>query len=268
MSTGRAEVVEGLERGLRVIEAFDESDLDMSLSEVARKAALTPATARRCLRTLAKLGYVQQAKGRYFLSARILSLGSAFLRSSNVESVLLPHLQDLVAQFGDSAGVAVRVDSNVLYLAHHFVPGSIRQVAGAGVSYPAHATSMGRALLAHLSTPELDQWLATASLVRRTEFTETDPERLRAILKAARADGYATIRDELFLGVTALAVPITNTAGTVVAALNTSAYSGRFTEAQLIEQRLQPLKATAQAISALIGRHPTLLSSLATAPAN
>lgn len=267
MSTGRAEVVEGLERGLRVIEAFDETDLDMSLSEVARKSSLTPATARRCLRTLAKLGYVQQAKGRYFLSVRVLALGSAYLRSSNVESLLLPKLQELVAQFGDSAGVAVRVDNNVLYVAHHFLPGSIRQVAGAGISYPAHATSMGRVMLAHLPGPALEQWLKNAPLLRRTEFTLTDPKRLRAALKTVRAQGYATIRDELFLGVTALAVPIVNAAGTVVAALNTSAYSGQFTEAQLIRERLKPLRAAAHDISTIVARHPTLLSSLAAEPA-
>ncbi len=213
MSSSRSETVEALERGLRVIEAFNEVDSELTLSEVARKTALKPATARRSLLTLEKLGHVQCIKGRYFLSARVLALGSAYLRSSNVEGLLLPTLRRLVDEFGDSAGIAVRVDTNVLYVAHYFMPGSIRQIAGTGVSYPAHLTSMGRILLADLPEDALDRWLSRSPMIRYTEFTVTDPRQFRAALKAVRANGYATVRDELFLGVTALAVPIANSSG-------------------------------------------------------
>ncbi len=264
MSSSRSETVEALERGLRVIEAFNEVDSELTLSEVARKTALKPATARRSLLTLEKLGHVQCIKGRYFLSARVLALGSAYLRSSNVEGLLLPTLRRLVDEFGDSAGIAVRVDTNVLYVAHYFMPGSIRQIAGTGVSYPAHLTSMGRILLADLPEDALDRWLSRSPMIRYTEFTVTDPRQFRAALKAVRANGYATVRDELFLGVTALAVPIADSSGRAVAALNTSAYSGQFTERRLVQDRLASLKKASKEISELVIRHPTLLNSFYT----
>jgi IclR family pca regulon transcriptional regulator len=264
VSSSRSETVEALERGLRVIEAFNEVDSELTLSEVARKTALKPATARRSLLTLEKLGHVQCIKGRYFLSARVLALGSAYLRSSNVEGLLLPTLRRLVDEFGDSAGIAVRVDTNVLYVAHYFMPGSIRQIAGTGVSYPAHLTSMGRILLADLPEGALDRWLSRSPMIRYTEFTVTDPRRFRAALKIVRSKGYATIRDELFLGVTALAVPIVDSSGRAVAALNTSAYSGQFTERRLVQDRLASLKKASKEISELVVRHPTLLNSFYT----
>jgi IclR family pca regulon transcriptional regulator len=264
VSSSRSETVEALERGLRVIEAFNEVDSELTLSEVARKTALKPATARRSLLTLEKLGHVQCIKGRYFLSARVLALGSAYLRSSNVEGLLLPTLRRLVDEFGDSAGIAVRVDTNVLYVAHYFMPGSIRQIAGTGVSYPAHLTSMGRILLADLSEDALDRWLSRSPMIRYTEFTVTDPRQFRAALKAVRSNGYATVRDELFLGVTALAVPIVDSSGRAVAALNTSAYSGQFIERRLVQDRLTSLKKASKEISELVIRHPTLLNSFYT----
>jgi IclR family pca regulon transcriptional regulator len=264
VSSSRSETVEALERGLRVIEAFNEVDSELTLSEVARKTALKPATARRSLLTLEKLGHVQCIKGRYFLSARVLALGSAYLRSSNVEGLLLPTLRRLVDEFGDSAGIAVRVDTNVLYVAHYFMPGSIRQIAGTGVSYPAHLTSMGRVLLADLPEDALDRWLSRSPMIRYTEFTVTDPRQFRTALKTVRSKGYATVRDELFLGVTALAVPIVDSSGRAVAALNTSAYSGQFTERRLVQDRLASLKKASKEISELVIRHPTLLNSFYT----
>jgi IclR family transcriptional regulator, pca regulon regulatory protein len=265
MSSSRSEIVESFARGLSVIEAFSEGDLDMTLSDVVRKTSLQPATVRRSLRTLVKLGYAQVANGRYLLSARVLALGSAYLRSSNVESILMPTLRRLAEQFQDSAGIAIRVDTSVLYVAHHYVPqGGIRQVAGAGVRYPAHATSLGRVLLAHAGEKELDQWLSGTVRNKHTEFTVTEARQLRMELKRVRSRGYATVRDQLFLGVTAIAVPISDSCGNVVAALNSSAYSGLFSEADLVRERLRALNEAAAEVSALVMRHPALLSSFLT----
>src|SRR5262245_47813178 len=99
------EVVAGLSRGLRVLEAFNKVDRQMTLSEVARATAMSPAAARRSLRTLAQLGYVTNIDRQYLLSARVLSLSSAYLRSADIESTLMPELRRLVGLFGDTAGI-------------------------------------------------------------------------------------------------------------------------------------------------------------------
>lgn len=260
------EYVGGLAHGLRVVEAFDERHPEMTLSEIARRAGLSPATARRSLLTLGSLGYVAAANGRYRLNARILALGSAYLRSSGAQDVLEPELRALVAKLGDSAGIGILAGENVLYVAYQCIPRGVRPVAGVGVSFPAHATAMGRVLLAAMPEDERDGWLAGATLEKWTDLTETDPGRLRAVLRRTAGRGYATIRDELYYGVTSLAVPVLDLSGATVAALNSSGYSGLVTERQLVETRLAALQSAAAAISRLVNRHPVLLPSLRIAP--
>ncbi len=260
------EIVAGLARGLRVLEAFNESDREMTLSEVARRTAMSPATVRRSLRTLAQLGYVRNIDRRYLLSARVLSLGSAYLRSSDVEATLLPELRSLVDRFGDTAGIAVLVDTNILYVAHHCVPRGVRPVAGAGVTYPAFATSLGRVLLAYLPEPELDRYFSVAKFDKHTRLTETNPKRLRAILREIRKAGFGTVVDQLYYGVTSLSVPILNAAGQTIAALNTGTYTGQTSVDVLIAARLDALKASSARLSQILARHPLLLKSLEIAP--
>jgi IclR family transcriptional regulator, pca regulon regulatory protein len=148
------ETVASLSRELRVIEAFNEGGSHMTPSEVARRASISPAVARRCLRTLVSLGYIRSVDRHYLLSARVLSLSSAYLRWTNIESMLMPELRRLVGLFGDTASVAVLLDTNIVYVAHHCTLRGLRPVAATGVTYPAYPTS-----LAHLA---LEQALQTA----------------------------------------------------------------------------------------------------------
>ena len=259
------EFVRGLEHGLRVIETFDGAHTQMTLSEIARRAKLTPATARRSLNTLTGLGYMRLANGRYLLGARILSLASAYLQSSAAEDLLEPELRILVGKFGDSAGLSVLLGNNILYVAYASSQRGMRPVvAGAGVTFPAHATSTGRVLLGGLSDAELDEWFRTAAMQKLTDRTETDPRRLRTVVRSARRQGYAIVRDELYYGITSLAVPVLSAAGSVVAALNASAYSGLFPDRKLLDTRLAPMQEAAQSLSHLMNAHPSLLNSFAT----
>ena len=112
------EFLSTLERGLRVLKAFDEDHPEMTLSEVAAKTALPPAVARRCLKTLVELGYVGQYDRKFLLRPAVLTIGSAFLASMQIEQVVLPPLQSLRDQTGDSASLAVLSGSDILYVAH------------------------------------------------------------------------------------------------------------------------------------------------------
>jgi IclR family pca regulon transcriptional regulator len=259
------ETVAGLSRGLRVLEAFNEGGAQMTLSEVARLTQLSPAAARRSLRTLAALGYVRTVDRHYLLSARVLSLSSAFLRSADVESMLMPELRRLVGVF-DTAGIAVLVNTNIIYVAHHCEPRGMRPVAATGVKYPAYPTSLGRALRASLTEPELDLYFASARFEKHTNVTETSPKRLRAMLRQVRKDGYATIVDQLFYGVTSLAIPVVDAAGRTIAALNTSAYTGQMSADMLIRSRLPELQQSAVELQRVIGSHPILQQALRTEP--
>lgn len=260
---GSAEFVGGLAKGLAVIEAFDADQAEMTLSEVARRAGITPAAARRSLHTLATLGYVRQVNRRFLLSARVLHLGAAYLRAAHVEEILLPELRRLVGRFGDAASVSVLDGDDILYVAHHSEQRANRIFAGVGVTYPAYPTSMGRVLLSGLPASALDAYFDNLRPEKLTEHTITDRARLRDILLKVRKDGYATAVDELDYGITALAVPIHDQEGDVVAALNSSGYSGRVNIKEMIAGRLAELRESAARMSQALARHPTLVRSLA-----
>lgn len=260
--TKRPEIVEALARGLRVLEAFNDGGAEMSITEVAQRTDLTPATARRILRTLEMLGYVGSANKRFHLRPRVLSLGSAFLRSMNIDEAFTPELRNIVKRFGDAASVGVIRDRDVFYIAHFAEPKGMRPVAGVGVSLPLHATSLGKVLLAGLSPSQLDRYFAGNALTTFTPSTIADEAALRDNLAQVREHGYATSRDELTYGVTALAVPVHIPGKGSVAALNTSGYSGHVTPETLIAERLEALRRTANSIAHILMRNPALCNAL------
>jgi IclR family pca regulon transcriptional regulator len=127
-----------------------------------------------------------------------------------------------------------------------------------GARYPAHATSLGRVLLAGLADEVLDRTLADMTPVALTSRTLTDKAALRLVVQEVREAGFATTVDQLDYGITALAVPIRGADGRVVAALNSSGYSGLVTPAQMVEGRLADLRAAAARIAASAARVPAL----------
>jgi IclR family pca regulon transcriptional regulator len=256
------EFVEALAKGLAILEAFDAEHPLMTLSEVARRVGLSPAAARRALITLETLGYVGRAEKQFFLRPRIMSLGSAFHYAGRFDEVLQPDLRGLVERFGDAASVGTLDGDDVIYIAHVSVQRARRAAAVAGARYPAHCTAIGRVLLAALPEAQRRAWLAQAKLEALTEKTVTDRAALAVILDEVRAEGYAATVDQLDYGITALAVPIRDTAGRTIAALNTSGYTGLVTPASLVRDRLPALREAASHIAHEIRRFPVLQSVL------
>lgn len=255
-----AEFVEALAKGLAIIESFDVSSPEMTLSEIARKVGLSPAAARRSLITLKTLGYVGQNNKRFHLRPKIMTLGSAFYYSARIDEVLQPFLRDLVAKFGDASSVGTLDGKDVIYIAHSSVQRARRAAAVVGARYPAYATSLGRVLLAGLPDAELDAYFDDLVIEPLTSKTITDPITLRAEIDAVRAAHYSTTVDQLDYGITALAVPIRAVDGRTIAALNTSGYSGMIDADYLISERLPQMRAVASSIAQTLTRYPALAS--------
>jgi IclR family pca regulon transcriptional regulator len=248
---GRAtHFVQSLERGLAVIRAFDAEHPELTLSDVARATGLTRAAARRFLLTLADLGYVR-TDGRWFsLSPRVLELGYAYLSSLSLPEVAEPHLERLVAEVHESSSVSVLDEENIVYVAR--VPTSrIMTVAiNVGTRFPAYATSMGRALLAGLPDDELESYLSEVKLTRLSPRTVTTVATLRSELGKVRDQGWAMVDQELEEGLRAVAAPIRDRSGRVVAAVNLSAHASRMSTESVRRNLLPPLLATAARIEA------------------
>jgi IclR family transcriptional regulator, pca regulon regulatory protein len=219
--------VRSLERGLAVIRAFDADHPELTLSEVSRATALTRAAARRFLLTLVELGYVRTDGRLFALSPRVLDLGYAYLSSLTLPEVAAPHLERLVATVHESSSVSVLDGDEVVYVARVATRRIMTVAISVGTRFPAHATSMGRVLLAGQSDEWLAEYLATVKLVALTGRTMTDPQRLRAELMRIRAQGWALVDQELEEGLRSVAAPIRAVDGRVVAAVNVSARASR-----------------------------------------
>lgn len=248
-------------RAFAVLESFDATNVEMTLSQVAARTGLTPATARRCLYTLSILGYIRQHGRKFTLGARVLTLSSSYMRSSQIDEFLLPELRGLVELFGDAASVAILDDGMVLYLAHTSQQNAVRPIASVGVRYPAHATSLGKVLLAYCDSDTQNRYLATAPFRAMTDRTITTQEALLQSMKETRRLGYSVSIDELDYGIASLAVPIFDGEGEVVAAINTSGYSGRLSGEALIEERLSRLLQASRNISAKLSMYPVLVKT-------
>jgi IclR family transcriptional regulator, pca regulon regulatory protein len=245
-----APFVQSLERGLAVIRAFDADSPELTLSQVARSTGLTRAAARRFLLTLQRLGYVR-SDGRYFaLTPRVLELGYAYLSSVSLPEVAEPHLERLVAEVHESSSVSVLDEDDIVYVARVPTSRIMRVSINLGTRFPAYATSMGRVLLAGLPQEDLDERLGRIELRQLSSQTVRSVDALRTELERVRAQGFAIVDQELEEGLRAVAVPIRNRDGVVIAAVNVSAHASRISTEAMRRDLLPPLLAAAARIEA------------------
>ena len=212
--------VQSLARGLAVIRAFDAEHQEMTLSEVASRTELTRATARRFLHTLVELGYMRTDGRLFALTPLVLQLGFAYLSGQRLPELAQPFLEDLSRREGESTSLAVLDGTDIVYLARIHTRRIISVGISPGTRFPAHATSMGRVLLAALTAAELDAYFAAASLAPLTPRTLTSREAIEAELARIRAQGYAVVDQELEVGLRSVAVPVLGADGRTVAAIN------------------------------------------------
>jgi IclR family transcriptional regulator, pca regulon regulatory protein len=247
------EAMGGLSKGLAVIRAFSSEHAALTLSDIARSAGIPAATARRCLLTLEELGYVTRNGRSFLLRPKVLDL-----ESMNIEHVTRTHLEELARNTSDSAALCVLDGVEIVYVARASVRTLVRLEAHVGSRFPAYATSTGRVLLGGVSAERLRRYFQTARPEALTERTVTDPARLAQLIEAARRSGYAAVEDELAYGVIALAVPVFDQQGRVVAALNTSSHSRRISKAKLVRERLKMLQQVSGQISTDLATAPWL----------
>lgn len=242
--------VQSLARGLAVIRAFDAEHAVLGLSDVARRADLPRAAARRFLRTLDTLGYVRTDGRTFALTPRVLELGFSYLSALSLPEIAQPHLERLSHEIGESVSAAVLDGADIVYIAR--VP--TRRIMSVritiGTRFPAYATSMGRVLLAGLPADAAADVLASSAVEALTDRTRTDRAALLAEVDAVRARGWALVDGELEPGLRSIAAPIHGRDGSVVAAVNVSTSATRDTVAHLRETYLPRLLAAAGAIEA------------------
>ncbi|HIY67592.1 MAG TPA: helix-turn-helix domain-containing protein [Candidatus Agrococcus pullicola] len=237
--------VEAIARGFSVVRSFDGAP-SQSLSEVAQRTGLARPTARRVLITLQELGYVASKEGRFELTPRVLELGVAFFGDSDFWDAAMPRLRQLVDLTNESSSIAVLDGSDVVYVARAAVPKLVTLSVSVGTRFPAAQTSLGKVLLADMSSVELDDVLATPS--RSGVVPPWDPDRgeLDAVLAEVREQGWAISDQQLAPAIRSIAAPVRRADGTVFAAVNVNAHAAETTLEHLQNVHLPHLLSAAE----------------------
>jgi IclR family transcriptional regulator, pca regulon regulatory protein len=245
----RADMIEGMAKGMAVLESFDTQRQRLNATLAAERAGITRAAARRHLLTLAHLGYLETDGSYFWLAAKVLRFSGSYLASARLPRAIQPTLNRLAAQTRESFSAGVLDGDEVVIVGRSGYdwkstsPDAVRVMAYGlhlGARLPAHATSTGRVLLAAQAKTVFTQWLKGRALARLTPQTVIDPRLFRALIEQVRADDFCLASEEHELGVHALAVPLRNMQGRTVAALNVVASPQRLSAHQM-KRDLLPL---------------------------
>ena len=238
----KRDLVAGLEKGLAVIEAFDQERPRLTISEVAERTGLTRAAARRYLLTLTHLGFVHQERKMFALAPRVLRLAQSYLHSARLPRVVQPALIELANSLKEASAASVLDDADIICIAATSAGRNVSATLQAGIRVPAYCTANGRVLVAAMPESQADAWLARQTLRPLTPHTITRPERLRAELQRTRERGYATVDQEMELGMRTVSVPLTNWRGDTVAAINLTVHASRMSIDDLVASGLPALR--------------------------
>jgi IclR family pca regulon transcriptional regulator len=239
--TGDPNFMTSLARGLAVIHAFQERKRHLTIAQISHRTEIPRAAVRRCLHTLIKLGYATTDGRTYSLLPKVLTLGHAYLSSTPLAVTAQPILDRLSDELHEACSMATLEGDEVLYVARSATPQRLISVdLSVGSRLPAYCTSMGRILLAALDDAALTDYLDHANLQIKTSRTLHTPEAIRASVEEIRQKGWVIIDQELEVGLRSLAVPLKDSAGQVLAALNVGTHASRVSKQEL-ETRFLPV---------------------------
>lgn len=258
----KSDWIEGLARGMSVLECFDTERQRLNATLASEKTGLTRAVVRRHLLTLNHLGYLETDGSYFWLAPKVLGFAGSYLSSARIPRTVQPALHKLSMTTQLSSSVAVMQNDSVIIVARGIwqEPDISSKSAQSVMAYglhvgtrlPAHATSTGQVLLANLKPAALKDWLNNYPLIRLTPHTSTQVKKLREKLKRVSAQDYCLAMQEHELTVDALAVPLRNMRGETIAALNIVRSGSSPTEPDLTSRWLPLLQKTAQELRSLI----------------
>ena len=246
--------VRAVERAVRILSAFDGEHPERGVSEIAQATGLHKATAHRIIMTLLNCGFLERTVNgeKLRLGLGVVELGLGALRDLDFRRAAFPYMQQLVEHLEETCDLSIFDRGRVLYVEVVHSEHSLTIAARVGRHLPVHCTASGRVFLAFLP-PEVVDPLVSTPLTAFTERTITTPARLREELEATRQRGYGLDDEEFEVGVRAIAAPIRDIDGNVIAAMSIPGPSNRLTP-ERIPEIAQALLEAADAVSAHVLR--------------
>lgn len=229
--------VKSVAKVLDLLEHLGAARQPVGISDLARATGLHVSTAHRLLRTLVCRGFVEQRRDnrRYALGPRVHALGGAYLGGSDIVGAAYPVIDELRDRLGETIHVAVWDDGSVLEVCHAETTKPVGVSLRLGRRDPAHATAIGKVLLAWRDPGEVEAFLANAPLASVTAGTIVDAGRLREELERVRVQDYALDCEELADGLCCVGVAVRDRRGVVVAGLSVAMPEARFDRTRVPE---------------------------------
>jgi DNA-binding IclR family transcriptional regulator len=249
--------IQSIERAAAILRLLSGRSKRLGVADLAGELGLSKGTVHGLLRTLQKVGFVEQDQetGKYQLGAALLHMGSIYLDGNELRTRALNWSDSLAARTGEAVRIGTLHDLQVLIVHHVFRPDDSLQTLDVGSLLPAHATALGKVLLAH--HPFALGEVTRQGLRSFTDATICDPERLERELGRIAERGWGAEIGELYAGQVSIAAPITDRAGRNVGAMGIFGPPGRLLAARQPRGELVAyVREGARAVSRELGAIP------------
>lgn len=255
-NTSKKPMVQSVERALDMLEHIASSGEPARSVDVAESLGLNVNTANNLLRTLYQRGYLAQDSGRrYILGSRCYEIGAAADRWTGLREAALPVLKELSVLTGDLSFLGVFDNLKLFRVAMVEGGGTVTVSAGMGWENKAHCSATGKVLLSNLDRKILEKYLNSDNMQKFTDKTICSGALLSQELGKVSSAGYAVCRDEASEGVSAMAVPVLNQKGQVIASLGQSFPTYFMDSGKVrIKSRIALLNQSSKKITASIGK--------------
>lgn len=248
---------QSIRRASRILKALGNSRSKLSLVEISELVDLPPSTVYRLLSTLEEEGLVERDSedNKYRLGLELFHLGNTVVKNMRLVREAYPLMQRLADACGETVNLGILRGFSVLYLEKIESEAPLRADLVVGALVPAYCTGLGKALLAHLFEPRLDELLAGNPLRKIGPNCITSPSQLKEELSRIRQHGYSIDNEEFSAGIRAIGSPIWNRRNHVIAGIAIAGPASRLSPERLTE--LAPLiTQAADDISKRLGYRP------------
>ena len=246
---------------IRVLKAFSEDQVDIGISDLARRLGLAKSTVHRLAATLVGEGLLEQDResGKYRLGIALFRLGALVRRRMDISTQGRPYLYALREKTNESVHLAILDGTEIMYVYNLESTQAIRMRSDLGVRKPAYCTAEGQAILAFQPQNVVDAVIAQG-LSARTPQTITDPSELLKVLTVVRQRGCAIEDEESEIGMRGISAPIRNDAGEVVASVGIAGPVTRLSK-KAIASFVPHVIETAELVSSRLGGRPPRTTS-------
>jgi IclR family pca regulon transcriptional regulator len=245
--------VTSLARGLAVLLALSDKKRHLSIAQVSYCTGIPRAAVRRSLLTLAKLGFAAyDDTHQFYLRPRVLSFSHAYLSASPISMLAQPVLDRLSESIGEACSLAVMDGDDIVYLCRSTSSRIMSPILNVGRRKTAYCTSLGNILLSLLPQQELDAYLNRVHILPFTPYAIDSVVKLRVLLTKVREVGYSFMSQQTVLLLCSLAVPVCDTSGNHVAAINVIRQGQLLEVDEMTARFLAPLQHAARELEALL----------------